>query len=80
MNDSISRKQLLKIMSDWQMEIARVGNEREYDILEKVIRCICKQPSVYDEDKIIHTSSKTPSRQEAQKILRSCGILNNQII
>ena len=29
-------------------------------------------------DRIIETSSKTPSRQEAQKVLRSCGILDNQ--
>lgn len=29
-------------------------------------------------DRIIGTSSKTPSKQEAQKVLRSCGILDNR--
>lgn len=29
-------------------------------------------------DRIIETSSKVPSKQEAQKVLRSCGILDSK--
>lgn len=29
-------------------------------------------------DKIIQTSSRTPSKQEAQKVLRSCGIFDQK--
>ena len=49
----VSADLLLRIMSDWQMEIARVGNEREYALLEKVVRCIREQPIAYDVDKVV---------------------------
>lgn len=53
MNDLINRKDLLFYLKDYQMEIANVENEKEYNLLDKIIRAIEKYPTTFDVDKVL---------------------------
>ena len=47
MSDLISRKALLNHLSSWQMEqFAEVGHEKEYNLLDMIIRGIENEPTV----------------------------------
>ena len=59
MSDLISRKDLVRHLVNWQMEsFAEVGHEREYNLLDKIIRGVENQPSAYDVDKVISRLEK----------------------
>lgn len=46
MSDLISRKALLNHLSSWQMEqFAEVGHEKEYNLLDMIIRGVENEPS-----------------------------------
>lgn len=53
MNDLISREDLLFYLKDYQMEIASVGNEKEYNLLDKIIRAIENASTAFDVDKVL---------------------------
>ena len=47
MSDLISRKALLNHLSSWQMEqFAEVGHEKEYNLLDMIIRGVENEPTV----------------------------------
>lgn len=52
-NDLISRNAMLRHFSDWQMECSSVGSEREYNLLDMVIKGIKNQPSAFDVEKVV---------------------------
>lgn len=53
MGNLISRKEMLKHFSDWQMELSKVGNEREWNLLDMIIRGVENQPTAFDLESVI---------------------------
>lgn len=49
----INREHFLRNMRDWQMEYADCGHEREFNLLDIIIRGVENEPIAYDVEKVI---------------------------
>ena len=52
--DLISRSDLVRHLVNWQMEsFSKVGHEKEYNLLDMIIRGVENEPTAYDVEKVI---------------------------
>lgn len=53
-NDLISRSALVRHLVNWQMEsFSKVGHEKEYNLLDMIIRGVENAPTAYDVEKVV---------------------------
>ena len=73
MSDFIDRRFLLNHLKDWQKEVSGIGYEREYNLLEQIVKGVENEPTAYDVDKVVEqledeiTATKCPVRVEFDK-------------
>ena len=75
MSDFIDRRFLLNHLKDWQKEVSGIGYEREYNLLEQIVKGVENEPTAYDVDKVVEqledeitaTRTKCPVRVEFDK-------------
>lgn len=44
---------MLRHFGDWQMELSEVGSEREYNLLDMIIRGVESEPTAFDLESVI---------------------------
>ena len=58
----IDREYFIKNMRDWQMQFVDVGHEKEYNLLDMIIRGVENEQIAYDVEKVI-SEMKSKSRK-----------------
>lgn len=86
----INREYFIKNMRDWQMEFTNVGHEKEYNLIDMIIRGVENEPIAYDVEKVIsemkaksrkivtvsipHKYYRAIGTRVCESIIRRCGV------
>ena len=64
-NDLIDRGALVRHLVNWQMEsFSEVGHEKEYNLLDMIIRGIENEPTAYNVEKVIKELEEMKKRND----------------